>query len=173
MPMFKVKLPFSKFLALLLVVCFTFFTVYVANSQQIPLNEAQSKPSAGQTSKYELASEVLQETGIAERYDMHFDHLMGVLIGKGDDFKLYAKFRKMFAREIGWKHFKDAYVVRLEANFSEDELKELLNLSKHPVMKKLLQSEIKAYMDTSKQRFKMGFELWDSYNNGKIDLPPD
>lgn len=171
--MFKVKLQFSKFLALLLVVCFTFFTVYVANSQQLPLDEDQSKASAGETSKYKLASEVLPEIGIAKRYDMHFDHLTGALVGKGDDFKLYARFRKMFAREIGWKHFKDAYAARLEADFSEDELKELLNLSKQPVMKKLLQSEVEAYMDTSKQRFKMGFELWDNYNNGKISLPPD
>lgn len=171
--MFKVKLPFSKFLALLLVACFTFFTVYVANSQQLPLDKDQSKISSTETFKSKLASEVLQEIGIAERYDMHFDHLIGVLIGKGDDFKLYARFRKMFASEIGWKHFKDAYAARLEADFSEDELKELLNLSKQPVMKKLLQSEVKAYIDTSKQRFKMGFELWDNYNNGKINLPPE
>jgi Uncharacterized protein conserved in bacteria (DUF2059) len=171
--MFQVKFQFSKFLGLLLVVCFTFFTVDVAYSQRLPLGEAQSKISATQTSKYKLASEVLPEIGIAKRYDMHFDHLLGTLIGKGDDFKLYARFRKMFVREMGWKHFKDAYVARLETDFSEDELKELLNLSKQPVMKKLLQSEVKAYMDTSKQRFKMGFELWDDYNNGNINLPPD
>ena len=102
---------------------------------------------------------------------MHFDHLMGMLIGKGDAFQLYARFRKMFAQEIGWKHFKDAYTARLEADFSEDELKELLKLSKQPLMRKLLQSEVKTYIDTSKQRFKMGFELWNSYNDGKINLP--
>jgi Ca2+-binding EF-hand superfamily protein len=171
--MVKVKLQFSKFLALLLVVCFTFFTGCVANSQQLPLDKNQSQTSVGATSKYELASELLSEVGIAERYDMHFDHLLGILVGKGDDFKLYARFRKMFAREIGWKHFKDAYAARLEADFSEDELKELFNLSKQPVMKKLLQSEVQAYMDTSKQRFKMGFELWNNYNDGKISLPPE
>ncbi|ALF53519.1 hypothetical protein ACX27_12805 [Nostoc piscinale CENA21] len=171
--MFKVKLQFSKFLGLLLIVCFTFFTVYVANSQQLPLVEYQSKTPPKATSKYKLATEVLLEIGIAQRYDMYFDHLIGTLIGKGDDFKLYARFRKMFAREIGWRHFKDAYAARLEADFSEDELKKLLNLSKQPVMKKLLQSEVKAYMDTSKQRFKMGFELWENYNNGKISLPPE
>jgi hypothetical protein len=171
--MFKVKWRFSKFLALLLSVCLTFFTVYVANSQQLPLDRDQSKISVRETSKFKLASEVLPEIGIAKRYDLHFDHLMGTLIGKGDDFKLYARFRKMFAREIGWKNFKDAYTARLEADFSEAELKELLNLAKQPVMKKLLQSEVKVYMDTSKQRFKMGFELWDNYNNGKISLPPD
>lgn len=172
-PMFKVKLYFSRFLGLLLVVCVTCFTVHVANSQQLPLVEHQSKASAKETSKYKLATEVLSETGIAKRYDTHFDHLMGTLIGKGDDFQLYTRFRKMFAREIGWIHFKDAYAARLEADFSEDELKELLNLSKQAVMKKLLQSEAKAYMDTSKQRFKMGFELWENYNNGNISLPAD
>jgi Ca2+-binding EF-hand superfamily protein len=171
--MFKVKLQFPKFLALLLVVCFTFLTVYVANSQQLLLVEEQSKTSTIETSKYKLASEVLLEIGIAKRYDMHFDHLMSMLIGKSDDFKLFARFRKMFVREIGWKHFKDAYAARLEADFSEDELKELLKLSNQPVMKKLLQSEVKAYTDTSKERFKIGFELWDNYNTGKINLPPD
>ncbi len=178
--MFKVKLPLSTFLALLLVFCFTLFTVFtayttaytVANSQRLPLDVDQSKISVGETFQHELASEVLTEIGIAERYDLHFDHLIGVLIGKGDDFELYARFRKMFVREIGWKYFKDAYVARLEADFSEDELKELLNLSKKPVIKKLLQSEIKAYMDTSNQRFKMGFELWKNYNNGTVSLPP-
>jgi hypothetical protein len=171
--MFKIKLQFSMFLGLLLILCFTFFTVYAANSQQLPLVEYQSKTSAREPSKYKLANDVLLDIGIAKRYDMHFDHLMGTLIGKGDDFNLYTRFRKMFVREIGWTHFKDAYVERLEADFSEDELKELLNLSKQPVIKKLLQSEVEAYMDTSKQRFKIGFELWENYNNGKISLPPD
>jgi Uncharacterized protein conserved in bacteria (DUF2059) len=171
--MFKIKLQFLKFLVLfLVVVSFTFFTVDVANSQRLPLGEAQSKTSAREISKYKLASEILPEIGIAKRYDMHFDHLMGTLIGQRDD-KDYARFRKMFVREIGWKNFKDAYAARLKADFSEDELKELLKLSKQPVMKKLLQSEAKVYMDTSKQRFKMGSEFWNNYNDGKINLPPD
>jgi len=171
--MFKVKLQFSGFLRLLLVVCFTFCTVYVANSQQLTLVEYQSKISPSETSKYKLATKVLIELGIAGRYDMHFDHVIGSLIGKSDDFKLYTRFRKMFVREIGWKYFKDTYAARLATDFSEDELTELLNLSKRPLMKKLLQSEVKAYMDTSKQRFKMGSELWNNYNDGKISLPPD
>ncbi len=171
--MFKAKLQFSRFFALsLVVVCFTFFTVDVANSQRLPLSEAQSKTSNRETSKYKLASEVLSEIGIATRYDLHFDHLMGTLIGD-KDFKLYARFRKMFIREIGWKYFKDAYAAKLAADFSVDELKELLKLSKQPVMKKLLQSEIRAYMDTSKQRFKIGSQLWNNYNDGKVNLPPN
>lgn len=170
--MFKVKLQFSKLIGLLLVFCLTFIMVDVANSQRLPIGEVQSQTSAKETTKYKLASNLLPEIGIAQRYDLHFDHLLGSLIGKGDDSKLYARFRKMFTREIGWKHFKDAYAARLAADFSEQELKDLLNLSKQPVVKKLLQSEIKAYMDTSKQRLKMGFQLWDNYNSGKINLPP-
>jgi hypothetical protein len=172
--MFKIKLKFSKLIGLLLIVfCFTFLAVNVAHSQQLPLVEAH-KTSAAETSKHKLATEVLLEIGIAKRYDMHFDHSMGTLIiGNGSDLKLLARFRKMFVRELGWKHFKDAYAARLEADFSEDELKELLNLSKQPVVKKLLLSESKAYMDTSKQRLKMGFELWDNYNNDKVSLPPE
>lgn len=171
--MIKIELRFSKFIGLFMVVCFTIFTVNIANSQQLPSSETRSITSTRETSKFKLASELLPEIGIAKRYDMHFDHLLGTLIGKGDDLKLYERFRKMFVREIGWQHFKDAYIARLEADFSEDELKELLNLSKQPVMKKLLQSEVKAYMDTSKQRFKKGSELWVNYNDGKIDLPSD
>lgn len=171
--MFNIKLRFSKFLVLLLVVCITCFTAYIANSQQLPLNENQSETSGRETYKFELASELLREIGIAKRYDMHFDHLMGALIGNSNDFELYARFREMFVREIGWEHFKDAYAERLEADFSEDELKELLNLSRQPVMKRLLQSEVNAYVDTSTQRFEMGFELWDNYNMGRISLPPD
>jgi len=171
--MFNVKLQFSKFLALFLAVCITFFTAYIANSQQHPLDANQFRTSAKETYKSELASELLLETGIANRYDMHFDHLMGALIGDGNDFELYTRFRGMFVREVGWEHFKNAYAARLEADFSEDELKELLNLSKQPVMQKLLQSEVNAYMDTSEQRFRMGFELWDNYNMGRISLPPD
>ena len=171
--MFNIKLRFSKFLVLLLVICITSFTGYIANSQQLPLDENQSQTSARDTYKSDLASELLLEIGIAKRYDMHFDHLLGTIIGNGTDFELYARFRGMFIREIGWEHFKDAYAARLEADFSEDELNELLNLSKQPVMKKLLQSEVNAYMDTSEQRFRMGFELWNNYNTGRVNLPPD
>jgi hypothetical protein len=171
--MFKVKWQFSRFIALFLVIiCFTFFTVNVANSQRLPSSESQSKTSTRETSKYKLASEVLPEIGIAKRYDLHFDHLMGTLLGERENSE-YARFRKMFVREIGWKYFKDAHAARLAADFSVDELKELLKLAKQPVMKKLLQSEIKVYMDTSKQRFKIGSQLWNNYNDGKINLPPN
>ncbi|HEY9828648.1 MAG TPA: DUF2059 domain-containing protein [Stenomitos sp.] len=169
--MFKVKFRFSKLIGLLLVVFFSFFTVYVANSQQLSSTDIPSNVSPRQTIKNKLADDVLLESGIAQRYDMHFDHLIGTLIGKGDDLKLYQRFRKMFTREIGWTHFKEAYAAKLASDFSEDELKELLSLSKQPLMQRLLKSEVNAYLDTSKKRYKMGYELWNNYNNEKISLP--
>jgi len=61
--------------------------------------------------------------------------------------------------------------IILLADFSQNELDELSKIAKLPVMQKLLASEAKAYQDTAKQRFKMGYELWDKYNSGKIELP--
>jgi hypothetical protein len=46
------------------------------------------------------------------------------------------------------KSDRAAKVSRLGADFSEAELKKELNLSKQPVMNKLLQSEVKTYMAT-------------------------
>lgn len=143
----------------------------IANARQLPVSAPVQIVASDTTVKSKLAAEVLTQTGIASRYDLHFDHLIGMLVGKGDDFKLYARFNKMFAREIGWRHFKDTYATRLVTDFSTDELKELLKLSKQPVMQKLLKSEFKTYTDTSKQRAKMGFELWDKYNSGSVSIP--
>jgi hypothetical protein len=121
--------------------------------------------------KTEVARQVLSQSGIAQRYDLHFDHLMGTLIGFKDDLAIYSRFRKMFIREVGWLKFQDEYVRRLTADFSEAELQELLSLSTKPVTQKLLQSEVKAYMDSAKQRYRMGYDLWDKYNKGDVKLP--
>lgn len=170
--MFKLKLKVSRLLVLFLSICFVFFAVQVTQAQTVAPADNPAQIMAQATSKEQLASEVLSAIGIAQRYDMHFDHVIGMLLGQ-DNLGLSAKFKKMFIREIGWKHFADAYVERLVADFSEDELKELLKLAKQPLMQKILQSEVKAYADTSKQRFGMGVVLWDRYNQGQIDLPAD
>jgi hypothetical protein len=62
---------------------------------------------------------------------------------------------------------------RLEADFSETELQELLNLSKQPLMKKLLKAEVQAYSEVGKERRKLLFQIWDDYNSGKIEAPKD
>jgi len=74
-------------------------------------------------------------------------------------------------RGAGWATIEDKYIARIEASFSESELKELLKLSKQPPIQKLLQNEIQLYTDVSEQRRKLMFRFWDDYNSGKI-LPP-
>jgi hypothetical protein len=79
--------------------------------------------------------------------------------------------RELFAREAGWKYVRDEYEARLAADFSASELQELLKLSRQPVMKRLLQSEIRAYTDTNDKRHRLGFQVWDNYNRGKFKPP--
>jgi hypothetical protein len=47
----------------------------------------------------------------------------------------------------------------------------LLELSKRPLMKKLLRTEIQAYEETGKTRAKLLWQAWDDYNSGKINVP--
>lgn len=171
--MLKIKLRFLMLLTLFLIMGIFLLNIYRVYSQPLLFEASPSQIIAQETHKSRLARQVLQELGIAKRYDLHFDHLMGALLGQGDDFELYARFRNMFIREVGWEHFEDAYVEKLAANFSEDELNELLKLAHKTVLKKLLMFEIKAYLDTSEQRFRMGFDVWNHYNNGTISLPPN
>jgi hypothetical protein len=171
--MFNGKIQLSKLFGLLLVFCLALFAVHAASSQPLPSVKSPSKTLDRVATKTQLAAEVLSEIGIATRYDLHFGHLTGMLISKENDAKLDRRFQQMFAREMGWKYFKDAYAARLAADLSADELTQLRILAKQPVMKKLLQSEFKAYTDTSARRLKMGFKLWDNYNSGNIDLPPN
>jgi Uncharacterized protein conserved in bacteria (DUF2059) len=164
--MLKIKLRFSEFLmAFLLVIFCTFFAVGAASSQQVPSGETHAKQ--------QLAREVLLELGIAQRYDLYFDHSMGLVLAPGTNPEFKTWLREMLAQEAGWKYVEDEYVARLEADFSEAELEELLTLSEQPLMKKLLQSEIQAYADTDRERYDLLNAAWINYNEGRINPPPE
>lgn len=79
----------------------------------------------------------------------------------------------LFSQKAGWKYAEKGYMTRLEADFSASELQELLNLSKKPVMKKLLRAEMKAYLDGSQERRKLLNKLWDDWNSGAINAPAE
>jgi hypothetical protein len=81
--------------------------------------------------------------------------------------------QSVLVREAGWAKIEDKYIARLETSFSESELKELLNLSERPLVKKLLQDEIQAYTDVSEERRKLLFKVWDDYNSGIINPPSE
>ncbi len=158
---------FLKFLlALVLVVFCSFVPGSIGYSQQ-----ATTKPPVTTTVKGKLASEVLSTLGIDRRYDLYFDHALGLLLNPSVDAKFQKWMGEMLAREAGWSKAQSKYIAKLEANFSEVELKELLKLSQQPVMKKLLRAEIQVYTDTSPERRRLLERVWTEYNEGKISPP--
>ncbi len=124
-------------------------------------------------SKQELAREILAEIGIAQKYDLHFANAIDLGVGSSSNPKFDAWLHGMLVRGAGWKYAEAKYIARLETDFSEAELQELLNLSKQPLTKKLLQAEVQAYADTGKERRKLFTQFWDDYNSGKIQAPKE
>ena len=122
-------------------------------------------------SKKQLAREVLVELGIGKQYDLYFWNSVDISIVNGSRTKFSAWLQKTLARVAGWKYVESQYVARLEANFSEMELQELLDLAKRPLMKKLLRAEIQAYEETGEKRARLLWQAWDDYNSGKINVP--
>lgn len=69
---------------MLVLAIITAIAIYSADSQT-------AITSANQAEKQAQAITLLSEIGTAQRYDRHFDHLLGTLIGKEDDLQLYAR----------------------------------------------------------------------------------
>lgn len=122
-------------------------------------------------SKRQLARELLVELGIGKQYDLYFWNSVDIVVGSPSRSQFNAWLQQTLARVAGWKYVESQYVSRLEANFSETELQELLELSKRPLMKKLLRAEIQAYEETGEKRSRLLYRAWDDYNSGKIEIP--
>lgn len=168
--MFKLKFYVSSFLIIFSILV----TACLANSQQQTPQKVRAKIESTTTSKKELARQVISEAGIAKKYDLYLNNIVDITISpstNNDQFREWLQ--GVLAKEAGWKHIEAQYITSLEANFSEAELKELLNLSKQPLMKKLLQAEIQAYTNTSKKRRTLLDKVWNDYNSGKITPPQD
>ena len=124
-------------------------------------------------SKKQLAREILVELGIGKQYDLSFWNSVDLAYGTGTRTKFSEWLQQMLAKAAGWKYVESQYVARLEADFSEMELMELLDLAKRPLMKKLLRSQIQAYEETGEKRARLIFKVWEDYNSGKINVPPN
>jgi hypothetical protein len=168
--MVKIK----SFLALALVLCILLVGC-LANSQQTSSGETRPEVVMTTASKRDLAIAVLAETGISKRYDLYLGNSIDVVVysetARQD--KFMAWMQALFVREAGWNTVEAKYVAQLEENFSEAELKELLNLAKQPLIKKLVKSEIEAYSASSKERRRLMSTLWDKYNSGVFTPPPE
>jgi hypothetical protein len=166
--MLKIKKLYLK----LTLVSFVLLNACVANSQQGLSTKVNSETPSKPQSKHELAKEVLTSTGIAEKYNLYLGNSLDISLSSTKP-KFRQWMQSVLLREAGWAKIEDKYIARLETSFSESELKELLNLSERPLVKKLLQDEIQAYTDVSEERRKLLFKVWDDYNSGIINPPSE
>ncbi|PZV16680.1 MAG: DUF2059 domain-containing protein [Leptolyngbya sp.] len=144
-----------------------------ANSQPEPYQPSSVIRKTAQ-SKPELARAVLSEIGTAQHYDQYLGNIVDFAFAPATyKPKFHAWLQGVLAREAGWKHAESNYIARLEATFSEAELKELLTLSKQPLVKKLLQAEVQAYADAAPERRKRLDKVWNDYNSSRIPMPPE
>ncbi|NUN64229.1 DUF2059 domain-containing protein [Pseudanabaena biceps] len=161
----------KKFSLLLIAgLCFS-SSIAIASSPDLP-NQPQLIATSVK-SKKQLAKEVLIELGINKKYDSYFWNSVDISTVSGTRTKFSVWLQKTLVRVAGWEYVEADYVTRLESDFSEMELQELLNLAKRPLMKKLLRAEIQAYEDTGEKRAKLLFQAWDDYTSNKIPIPRD
>ena len=168
----KLKLRFFSFPSLLLAtwISFTTYPVVAYAETSSDLRSPSSNTTATK-SKKQLTQEVLVELGIGEKYDLHLKSVVDMAIGANSKPQFRTWLHSTLTKFTGWKYVEFEYGARLEANFSETELKELLELAKLPLMKKLLRAEIQAYADTSDKRLKLFQKFWEDYNSGLINEP--
>ena len=166
----KLKLKFLSFSSFLLFGCMSLspYTV-IANAETS--QDSPTPITVPLKSKKQLAKEILVELGIGKQYDLYFWNSVDISTGSGSRTKFSSWLQKTLAQVAGWKYVEAQYVARLESDFSEVELQELLDLAKHPLMKKLLRTEIQAYEETGEKRARLLWKAWDDYNSGKINVP--
>jgi hypothetical protein len=160
---------------LLLIFC-TILGSRAIDSQPEAAKEVRAETATTSQSKRALARQVIGKIGISNKYNLYLDNALDIAIadgGSGRNSKFRVWLLQVLTREAGWAKIEDKYIARLEADFSESELKELLNLAKHPLMKKLLQAEMQSYADSSLERRKLMFKVWDDYQSGKINPPSE
>lgn len=167
--MVTIKVWYSK---LILVSCIL-LTTCAATPQQKPIKDVPANPVTSLQSKRELAKQVLKEVGVSERYNLYLANVTDMAIPPHVQSSQFREWlRGVLVQEAGWAKVESQYIARLEATYSEAELKELVDLAKQPIMKKLLQTEIQAYTDTAEKRRELLSQVWDDYNAGKLNIPP-
>ncbi|OYQ62472.1 hypothetical protein B9G53_21990 [Pseudanabaena sp. SR411] len=166
----KLKLKFLGFSSFLLFGCMS-LSAYTAIANAETSQDSPTPITVTLKSKKQLAKEILVELGIGKQYDLYFWNSVDISTGNGSRTKFSSWLQKTLARVAGWKYVESQYVARLESDFSEVELQELLDLAKHPLMKKLLRAEIQAYEETGEKRARLLWKAWDDYNSGKINVP--
>lgn len=121
--------------------------------------------------KRQLITAVLQETGIAKRYDQYLGNAIDLAVFPTQSAKFVDWLHGLLAERAGWNTVALAYGRRLDSQFSEAELTELLTLAQNPTLQKLLQAELDSYSATRRDRRQFFSRVWEDYHNGNIPVP--
>lgn len=134
------------------------------------------RPAASKTldqpmTKRQLITAVLQEMGIAKRYDQYLGNAVDLAVFPNQSTKFIDWLHSLLAERAGWNTVALSYGRRLDSQFSEAELTELLALAKNPTLQKLFQAELDSYGATGRDRRQFFSRVWEDYQNGKIPMP--
>lgn len=134
---------------------------------------AQTTPTLPEQpmTKRQLITAVLQELGVSERYDQYLGNAVDLAVSPNQSLKFINWLNEVLKERAGWKTVALNYSRRLDSQFSETELQELLNLAQNPTLRKLFRSELESYSNTARDRRMFLFRVWDDYNNGNIPIP--
>ncbi|MCS6815674.1 MAG: hypothetical protein NZ772_19150 [Cyanobacteria bacterium] len=149
----------------------TIFITIVTTIHTFPIWSQQPKPLTVDLPKQELAKIVLQEAGIAQRYNLYLGNAIDMTTAPTMNRTLITWLHSLLRREAGWHQVEAVYAARLTDTFSETELNELLVVLKQPIVRKLLQAELNAYVDAGETRRKLFNQVWEGYNSGVFSPP--
>lgn len=166
--MFRIQ---SSRLACLLIGCFLWGAMSQTPAIASDIVETEELTSVETT--HNLAKNVLAAMGMPERYDLYLrngtDAVIGSPVSQNTEFMTWL--HNIFVQEAGWQYVEEFYISQLEQDFSEAELNELLVLAEQPLIQRLFQTEMAAYLASMEQRQQLLDQLWQDYNNG-VYIPP-
>jgi hypothetical protein len=134
---------------------------------RLPIAETLEQPMA----KRQLVTAVLQELGVAKRYDLYIGNAIDLMTSPNQSQQLIDWLTGAMAERSGWKTVSLKYSRRLEDTFSESELQEILALAQNPTFRKFLQAELDSYLATRRDRQIFFFRFWNDYHNNMIPVP--
>lgn len=160
----------------MLLLLFCLFVVgCVTQSQRVSLGETRPEMVMTAKAKDDLVMAVLSEAQISNRYDLYLGNSIDMALPPEttSNVRIMNWIQALFVKEAGWSHIEDQYTTQLKEKFSEAELRELLNLVKQPLVKRLVQAEIEAYSASAKERRRLLSKMWDNYNRGMFKPPSE
>ncbi|MBD2461943.1 hypothetical protein H6G89_12890 [Oscillatoria sp. FACHB-1407] len=152
---------------------FSTCSAYSTTPQQALQQPDPTETALLDASKQALARTVLTELGTAAQYDLYLGNSVDVSVQTTQGAGFREWLHGVFVQEVGWSHAEEHYLSQLEANFSEAELEELLNLAQNPLFQKFLQVEAQSYGDAGDERRRLLEGVWEDYNSGAINPPPE